>query len=502
MSGKGFNLVTDPWIPVEGGHVSIERALLGAHQIDGWPCSDPGFAEALMRLLVPMVYRITGMDDNGLNRRRYDFAAQQRDLMSAGQFDATRVRHYLSKHQHRFWLVNPPDGCVPFAQDPRLATADPKPPSKAVVSWASGNNPTLGPHAACDLLPPDTAAQQLVMLRCYATGGLHAKHPCHPGKGKFVGAPLRDTTCVHPVGKNLALTLIGHLVPLPHDTEFKEPFWETDATVGPADQHTERSGLLEQIAVRPDKTMLLRADQRGDITGFHISEGPGVAADLFCQDPYRLTDHEGTKIKPREGRTFWREAESLLGQNDEGRRLGHVAIVDWAINPDGGGANYQPSEFSWAAVSHRGDKGKELAWACSHASSLLSLFEPPAVALRCQEFLHAAADAEKRMATQLAKARHAMDLMPGSPKLKGAVYAPARATFWRLAESDFWETADGLLDAGQRDERLRSHALAGYDEAMAPFLRDRRTLDKVVESRRWIERWQRHQTQPTGKEAE
>ena len=497
MNGRGFNLVTDPWIPVAGGPVSIQHALVNAHQIDGWPCSDPAFAEALMRLLVPMIYRITGMDDPSLSR--CDFALQQRDLMSVGRFDAAAVSQYLSKHQHRFWLVNPPDGCVPFAQDPCLAAADPKPPSKAVASWASGNNPTLGPHAACDSLPAAAAAQQLVVLRCYAIGGTHGKHPHHPGKGKFVGAPLRGTTCVHPVGKNLALTLIGQLLPLPHDTEFNEPFWETDAVVGPADRYANRSGLLEQIAGRSDKTMLLRADQHGDITGFNISEGPGVAEALFCPDPYRLTDHDGAKIKPREGRALWREAEVLLGESDEGQQLGYVAIVDWAISLDGY-ENYQPTDFSWAAVSHRGDKGKELAWTCSHAPTLLSIFEP-AVALRCREFLSAAADAEKQMATQLAKARHAMDLMPGSPKLKGTVYAPARATFWGLAESDFWETANDLLSAEQRNERLRSHALAGYDEAMAPFLRDRRTLDKVVESRRWIERWER-QPQPTGEESE
>ena len=63
MTRKGFNLITDPWIPVVGGPVSIEDALVNAHDLEGWPCSDPAFAEALMRLLVPMTYRITGMDD-------------------------------------------------------------------------------------------------------------------------------------------------------------------------------------------------------------------------------------------------------------------------------------------------------------------------------------------------------------------------------------------------------------------------------------------------------
>ena len=70
MSATGFNLVTDQWIPVEAGHISIEQALIDAHRIDGWPCSDPAFSEALIRLLVPMVYRITGMDDQALSPLR------------------------------------------------------------------------------------------------------------------------------------------------------------------------------------------------------------------------------------------------------------------------------------------------------------------------------------------------------------------------------------------------------------------------------------------------
>ena len=499
MSGKGFNLVTDPWIPVDGGPVSIEQALIDAHQIDGWPCSDPAFAEALLRLLVPMVYRITGMDDPSLSR--YGFADRQRALLSAGRFDAAAVKDYLAQHQHRFWIVNPPEGCAPLAQDSALSAVEPKPPSKAVVSWASGNNPLLGPHAPCELLPPAVAAQQLLSLRCYAPGGLPNKHqhPLHPGKGKFVGAPLRRTTSIHPVGANFALTLLGHLVPLPYDTEFGLPFWEFNVSLSPADRYSKRSGLLEQVAMRSDKTMLLWADERGDVTGFVIREGPGVARALFCPDPYLLTDHEGQPVKPQEGRAFWREAEALLGQSDDGRRLGHVPVLDWATSADGGVKCYPLGEFSWAAVSHRGEQSKELAWKCSHAPSLLSIFEP-AASPRCREFLAVAADAENQMAKQLAKARHGMDLMPSSRDAKRAVYAPALVTYWGLAEADFWETAAGNLSSDEMADRMRSHALAGFDVATAPFLRDRRTLSAVVESRRWIERWNLQNNSPAAGE--
>ena len=488
MSSRGFNLVTDPWIPVAGGPVSIDDALVDAHLFEGWPCSDPAFSEALIRLLVPMVYRVTGLDDPGLSR--YEFAERQGSLMGQGRLDADKMRAYLAHYRDRFWLVNPPAGCSPFAQDPSLATVEPKPPSKLVVSWASGNNPLLGPHAPTDVLPAEIAAQQLLVQRCYASGGLPNKHqhPAHPDKGEFVGSPLRGTISVHPVGANLAETLIGHLVPLPHDTAIGQPLWETILS-NPVERHRERSGLLEQIAVRQDKTMLLHADVSNNVTGFTIRVGPGVNADLFCRDPFWLADSAGVPVKPREGREFWREAESLLGRVDDGESAAHSAVLEWATDADGGWDNYHSSRFSWAAISHRGDRSKELAWTCSHAPDLLGIFDEHA-ALRCRAFLLAAADAESQMARQLAKVRHAAELMPSDPKSKCAAYAPARAVFWGRAEGDFWATARTAVDVEVRDGRLRQHALAGFDRATAHLLRDRRTHFAVVESRRWLERWQ------------
>ena len=487
MNARGFNLITDPWIPVEGGAASIEQVLIEAHQVDGWPCSDPAFSEALMRLLVPMVYRITGMDDSSLSR--YEFAERQRRISDKSRFDEVTVRAYLSKYESRFWLVNPPAGNMPFAQDPTLASVPPHPLTKAVTVWASGNNPLLGPHAPLNELPPAAAAQQLLVHRCYSSGGLHTKHPEHTGMGAFVGAPLRGTTCVHPVGPNFAVTLAGHLVPLPHDTGYGQPFWESSHGE-PVASPRQRAGLLDQIAVRRDKTMLLRADGLNGITGFTIAEGPGVNRALFCRDPYWLAGPDGEPIKPREGRAFWREAESLLSRSDSGRTLASAAILEWATDPEGGSDSYPLGRFSWTAISHRGDKSKELAWACSHAPELLSVFAPDA-AMRCKEFLSVAAEAEQLMARQLAKVWHKAGLMPSDAKAKSSVYAPARARFWRLAEADFWATARTEVVPDERDAQLRSHALAGYDETTIRLLHDRRTHGAVIESRRWIERWRR-----------
>lgn len=502
MTRTGFNLIDDKWIPTPVGLVSVREALLNGHNLTGWPCADPGTAEMVIRLLVPMAYRITGLDSPDLNRR--EIADRQGKLLAAERLDPNRVREYLAAHHHRFWLTGPPDGQPPFAQDPELAAVDPHPVAKAVQGWASGNNPTLGPHAPTATLSPAAAACQLLVLRGYSSGGLHTKHPVFPGKGKFVGSPLRRTLTVHPVGATLARTLIGHLVPNPHDTAYGEPFWEQPLPTNPVAPHTTRAGLLAQIAVRQDKTMLLRSSSDGLINGFTIAEGPGTNAELACEDPYLLVGSDFEPVKPKPGRAIWREAEALLTVNDVGNPQARAAILDWAIDADGGAASYSPDMFSWAVVSHHGDKSKDLDWSCANFPRLLHIFDRDA-ARGCLDYLHSANQAESTMCKQIAKVWHSAEIMPLSPNQKSEVYAPALTEFWARAEAGFWETADTPnRDPESMKDHLRSHALAGYDKVTAPLTGDRRTHMMVVESRRWLELWGRssYLTQPDRQEAE
>ena len=490
MSSAGFNLLHNRWIPFGGHTVSVEEALLEAHHLPGWPDGDPGLAEVVMRLLVPMAYRITRLDDEALTRQQ--FASHQRRLLDAGPLDPERVRAYLARHHSRFWLLNPPPGAALFAQDETLSRVLPKDASKAVPSWASGNNPALGPHARRDAVTTEVAARQLLTLRSYAWGGLHTKHPDHTGEGKYVGSPLRGTMSVHPLGTTLASTLIGHLVPLPGDgTQFGEPFWEIPPASSPVAAPRGRAGLLEQVAGRQDKTMLLRADRPdGSVTGFTIAEGPGVNSDLFCRDPYLLLNDDGEPRKPRAGRAFWRESEALLAQTGDQGRV-RASILDWATSDEGADL-YAAEPFSWAAISHLGDKSKDLEWNCSMFPDLLHIFRQDE-SRRAVAFLGRANDAEGAMVKQIAKVWHKEGLMPVKAADKSAVYQAARSEFWRLAEPDFWDTATSPQAATGADaawiSRLREHALAGYDTATARLLHDRRTHMAVEESRHWIARW-------------
>ncbi|MCY4102026.1 MAG: type I-E CRISPR-associated protein Cse1/CasA [bacterium] len=509
---RGFNLVNDAWIPIGGREVSLSDALTEAHELPGWPDGEPSFAAVLLRLMAVITYRVTALDDETLNRAQ--FAERQRRLLDEGRLDPGRVRQYLAQHHDRFWLLNPPAGLTPFAQDPTLHTAGSHPAAKAVNAWASGNNPALGPHGECTAIPAAAAARQLLMQRSYASGGLHTKHPDLRGKGKFVAGPLRRTISLHPVGADLAVTLVGHLVPRPPDgTGFGRPFWEEPPPTNPVAPPTGIPGLLEQVAGRQDKTMLLRAgvEQGADanVTGFTISEGPGVDQSLRWRDPYLLVDAQRESLKPRAGRAFWREAESLLAQDDQGRRHLSARVLDWARG-EHATSLYEPQTYSWMAISHNGDKSKELAWTTSTSPNLLSLFAP-AAALRAHGFLTLASEAEERMVSQIAKvykSPHPSEdpygrvcLIPHRGRqvyeIQDLLCRSARAEFWRRSESDFWDSALDRLDTRTMTDRLRNHALAGYDTATAGLLHNPRAHMIAVESRRWVAAWQRRSSAAT-----
>ena len=492
-SERGLNLIDDPWIPMGGGDVSISEALLDAHTLPGWPDGDPCLAAAVMRTLAVFAYRVTGMDQP---MRRSRFALEQRRRLDEGRFDAGAVASYIDRHRDRFWLVGAPLDAPPFAQDLSLQVLEPHPVSKAVTAWASGHNPVLGPHADTDSLDAATAAQRLVVLRYYSAGGTNTPHPNKPGRGRayLENAALRGTMSLHPHAETLARTLMGHLVPLPHDAPgFGAPFWESPPVADPLAGHQGQAGLLEQLAARQDKTMLLHHNDVDGIHGFTIAEGPGSARELSCTDPYLLYDEDMSPRKPRRGRDFWREAEALLTHTDDGRAHLSAEILNWARDEHADEQRiYEPSEFSWAVVSHLGDQSKEILWALSSAPDLLALFAPEA-SLRARRFLNQASSAEGAMTKQIAKLRHQTETMPVRPSDKAEVYASARAEFWTQAEPDFWTAALRGITSDQQTRRLRSHALAGYDTSTAPVARDQRSLLFVEECRRWIAAWPRAQ---------
>lgn len=495
----GFNLVDDPWIELGERVVSIRDALLSGHELPGWPSGEPAAGPVIIRLLMPIVYRVTAMDEPGLAGRR--FAERQARLLQLGRLDLDSVESYLERHRDRFWLTGPPDGLPPFAQDPALAALEPHPPSKLVTAWASGNNPTLGPHASVAALDLASAARCLLITHNYSSGGLHTKRPAtHPG-GKFVASRLRRSMSIHPVGSDLAKTLIHHLVPAPDGWETGRPLWEAPQPTGPALSATPRTraGLFEQLAGRHDKTVLLVAGDGGEVSGVVLSAGPGREPGLECPDPYIVTTVDGGNYQPRAGRDVWRDIDALVIQSKDVKvadRL-EAKVLAWCRN--NGDVGMDPGR--WALVSHRSVQSKEHGWDLVNLPDIIGLFpEGGASTQTASAVIAAAEDLSTLIGKVLSSISHDVGSGGGTAR-----YDSARSAFWSRAEHTFWQAVTAEAPNPTADapwvRQLRLHALAGFDAATAHLTQTPRTHLAVERWRSSVSRWtwprpsrSRHQT--------
>ncbi len=484
-SNTGFNLVDDPWIELGDHIVSIREALLSGHELPGWPSGEPAAGPVIIRLLMPIVYRVTGMDDPGLTGRR--FAYQQVRLLQAGRFDRASVKDYLDHHRDRFWLTDPPEGLPPFAQDPTLAALEPHPIAKLVTTWASGNNPALGPHAAVAAIDHASAARSLLIAHSYSSGGLHTHRPDdHPG-GKYVASRLRRSVSIHPVGRTLAETLLHHLVPTPDGWEFGRPSWEAPPPADPAAPPRMRAGFLEQLSGRYDKTVLLATEDDGAVSGVVLSAGPGRGPGLECPDPYVVMTADGEVHRPRAGRDAWRDIDALLIHSEDVKPANRLEsrVLNWCRDNSDIGAD--PGR--WALISHRSSQSKELGSGLANLPDIIGLFPKggPA-ATTASAVIAASEDASSWMGTKLRALSGALQRDGKSTR-----YDDARGAFWALAEHTFWEAVTAEVpDPTPNAEwvsQLRRHVLAGFDAATAHLTQVPRTHLEVERLRSEVSRW-------------
>ena len=175
----GFNLVDDPWIELGDSVVSIREALVRGDELPGWPSGEPLFASVLIRLLLPIVYRTTGMDTAGLTGRQ--FASRQRRLLADGRLDRDAVNGYLNCHRDRFWLT------VPLWGSHRSPKTQHSPPSSlfpSQSSWPHGRPGTIrrsDPTLPVGDIHIASAARWLLIMHGYKSGGMHTARK--PGKG-------------------------------------------------------------------------------------------------------------------------------------------------------------------------------------------------------------------------------------------------------------------------------------------------------------------------------
>jgi CRISPR system Cascade subunit CasA len=327
-----FNLVDEPWIPVQTGagarEVSLREALLNAAQIHELFDPSPPVTASLHRLLLAVLHAAY----RGPRSMPAWAALWQRE-----GFDPAIVGSYLDAWAHRFDLFDP---VRPFYQ--RLDMETVKAPSsvlRLLHDSAAGNSQPFWDHTAGDgrALSAAEAARAVVTQQGYAFGG----GVCFPFN--FHDAPqMRGVTVLARSGENLFRTLLLNLVvynetsPFPRKDDL--PVWEqeTEQFAVPDLSGTTPRGYLDFLTFQA-RALRLIADEQGQVRECWFRQNL-VLKDELGIDPfkaYRAVEKLGLRpLTFSVGRSVWRDSFALFATTptDHSRQrpgvLDHLDAVD------------------------------------------------------------------------------------------------------------------------------------------------------------------------------
>lgn len=321
-----FDLIDEPWIPVDVGgsptELSLLDVLLRAHELAGLAPEVPTMVPAILRqVLLPVVLDVFGVPTS---------TADWGGRWNKGRLQPQPVRNYLDTHRDRFDLFHPTQ---PFGQvaDLRTSSNETKPSSLLVPAVATGNNvPLFSARTEADPvpLPPAHAARWMLNAQCFDTAGIKsgAEGDSNTKAGKTTGNPvgsLGKLGLIVPEGRNLFETVLLNLLIVPDGLETADiPIWRRPPatarwTLRPA------IGLLDLLTFQSRRIRLLPQDQSGSIT---VSDIVIAAGDRLLQTPDSYEPHTAWKrvkdpkkgegpvrpIRHEAGRFAWQGLGALL----------------------------------------------------------------------------------------------------------------------------------------------------------------------------------------------
>ena len=326
MTGAGFDLLTEPWIPVldMDGHadeVCLEDVLLRAHELWRITGETPPMTAALHRLALALLHRAYGPEteqDWGL-------------LWRGPELSHTRLRKYLTGKESRFDLFDP---VRPFFQCPALAKLTPSTPFKLVPHRAVGNKVTLFDHSTASdrvTMTPAEAARWLVTVQAFDPGGMKTpfskdkssqKAPCNTmGVVLVEGATLKETLLLNALRYHPELERPDGTWPDDH------PVWEQPEPPGGEPETSQVSQGWTDLLTWQSRRVLLfhrQVDDRHVVDGVVVTPGnryDGSSADEEKMAAFRKpvgTNGKPMKDKPllpvrlHPVRGVWRHSVELL----------------------------------------------------------------------------------------------------------------------------------------------------------------------------------------------
>lgn len=329
----GFDLVSEPWIPVVADgvdrEVSIREALTSAHRIEALAMEAPLEATAVLRqVLLPVLLAACGVP-----RTRVEW----HEAWLAGRLDESRLIEYLDAYTVRFDLF---DDMQPFGQVADLHTSkyETKPSSLLVPSIATGNSvPLFTGRTEADPpeLAPAEAARALLACHCWDTAGIKSGAVGDPqvkggkGMGNPTG-PLGQLGLVVPVGTTLAETLLLNTPIVAAGLRREDrPQWERHPAT-PEWETRPACGLLDMLTWQSRRIRLLpEFNSAGSVVvrrvvvaaGDRLTQIPGFEPHTAWRrdDKPKAGRPPSEPVRHQSGRDAWRGIAALLATREPTR---------------------------------------------------------------------------------------------------------------------------------------------------------------------------------------
>lgn len=301
-----FNLIDEPWIPIrlpEGSRdLGIKETLLRAKEILAIEDASPLVVAAIHRFLLAVLYRtLEGPAD--IN--------QARGFFESG-LPAGRIKAYLEKWHHRFWLF---DEQYPFGQIPSFQPKIWRAWTVLAAEHNADNAKVLFDHidvGAPGAIPLAAATRWILATQTFSVS-------CGKSELAHTGtAPSATAAMAIPMGRNLQDTLLFGLVPQSREILAADlPLWErTPETVPSLSAGAGRAsaGLADRYTWRTRSILLRPSGAAGGIGSLAFASGIDCTR-TEQRDPmlgYRIDEKKGMLPIQLRDRGLWRDFDSFL----------------------------------------------------------------------------------------------------------------------------------------------------------------------------------------------
>lgn len=322
-----YSVLTEPVIPIlwldgSSGAVGIREAFLRAHEIRDIQGDTPLEQYALLRLLIAFA-----MD---MLRPKNSYARQ--DLLAAGKFDPVVFDEYVAmceKDGPRFDLFDPEHPFMQSKYEEELDNKALKPVSSIIHALPSGNNHIFIDHRTAEMheasIPQAFRALLASYLFCVSgTAGPSSVNNTPPLYCFILGRNLYETLMYNILSEAEAKPLAygAGIVP-----------WRSYQPIMPKKIIAEVS-LLEGLTWMPRRITLLLNDNHA-VQHVYCQAGLDFKGNDQWKDPFvpqfKKKDQTFGTIKPELGRAFWRDAGTLLYDQNE-KNIRQPQVLKCIIN--------------------------------------------------------------------------------------------------------------------------------------------------------------------------